>query len=711
MGVIPKFKITKSYLNYDRKMRRKFILFAMVFLGVVGLQSCEKLPDAGTDPEVKPEVGEFTTAKVQLTNDYPHYNVEDATWKIKDSYQVATFTAKTKSTTPEISVWYKVINETAHRRLDVLNCGITIPESIREAFTATTYANNTIWLIRDIELENRYDDGISASIYEVELISIASKHLRAELHFDAETGKMLFSKETISKEDDGEDRYVIDAALETAVRSEYPEAIIVDASKDNYGIEADVIIKPEVDSLEVEMLFALDLKYINSEYDIEYSKLPKQYSAINDWFVAMSHAHPAPAGSDEVEIVTGAEMTVSDIKYTSLITIEYKPELSDDDADEIEILFYLDGNNTIVKYETELAVEKYSNGTFILNEGNMSSDVGSLIFISANGSIDEDAYFTENGENLPWLTQDMFRSNNKLYIIGHSGDLVVVDAHTLKLIKKYNLSDYGLSSTQITTHLAVIDDNVFIRHGKNTGSASSISKFNLTTETITGIAATAYASNNRMVVLDDIIYSPAGNSVLVIKKDAEIAEVIKVPNDRQFITLRAADDGDLWVSGYGYYLDDSWSQKSDNAIMKMDVDTREFTSNIIPYNLRGSYFDQSPIIAALGNKVYFYDREFASTTRNILCHDFENRDPNTNTKMILEDINVHTEYKNGTTYNEIGINKQTKKLYVNMLKGFKNDYQTNDILIFNIKRDTLEFEKSYANKLHFPSAIQFTSNY
>ena len=70
------------------------------------------------------------------------------------------------------------------------------------------------------------------------------------------------------------------------------------------------------------------------------------------------------------------------------------------------------------------------NATFVLNEGNMTSENGSLIYITADGHVIDYAYWRMNGSELGNVAQDLFISGNKIYILSQNGgnDGILVEA-------------------------------------------------------------------------------------------------------------------------------------------------------------------------------------------------------------------------------------------------------------------------------------------
>ena len=114
-------------------------------------------------------------------------------------------------------------------------------------------------------------------------------------------------------------------------------------------------------------------------------------------------------------------------------------------------------------------------GAFVLNEGNMTTENGSLVYITPEGYVLDDAYRRVNGTELGNVTQDMYFHDGKVYVISQNGDtnavgtsfendgmLVVADAATLKKVKAFTTAD--LDQLDWPTHVAVLDEqHVYIR--------------------------------------------------------------------------------------------------------------------------------------------------------------------------------------------------------------------------------------------------------
>ena len=119
-----------------------------------------------------------------------------------------------------------------------------------------------------------------------------------------------------------------------------------------------------------------------------------------------------------------------------------------------------------------------SKGVFVLNEGNMTTENGSLTYITPEGYVIGDAYKKVNGTELGNVAQDMAFCNGKIYVITQNGDenpvgtkfendgmLIVMNAKTLK--KEMALSKNDLPGIDWPTHIAVLDEaHVYVRDNK-----------------------------------------------------------------------------------------------------------------------------------------------------------------------------------------------------------------------------------------------------
>lgn len=111
---------------------------------------------------------------------------------------------------------------------------------------------------------------------------------------------------------------------------------------------------------------------------------------------------------------------------------------------------------------------RFGNGAFVLNEGNMSNETGTLTFIDSKGIAVDSAYYRVNQTLLGNVCQDLFISDNRIYILsqngaknGGEGLLTIADADNLEKVRVYNNTTLSWP-----TNLAVVGENLYIRDNK-----------------------------------------------------------------------------------------------------------------------------------------------------------------------------------------------------------------------------------------------------
>src|SRR5690606_38256758 len=218
----------------------------------------------------------------------------------------------------------------------------------------------------------------------------------------------------------------------------------------------------------------------------------------------------------------------------------------------------LSGFNADGETSTDLKVDvygKFRDGTFILNEGNMTSENGSLIFISPKGVVTDSAYFKVNGTELGNVTQDLFIGDGKIYIISQNGKqnavgdafqndgmLIVANSETLERVANYNDE---LSTLSWPSHVAVLNGNeVFIRDNKG------VSLFNTLNKELKFVEGSNGAKKNRMAVVNDKVFVPGSTKVFVLEAGkSEVAHTIDMGANVTGVVK--ASDGNLWVATNG----------------------------------------------------------------------------------------------------------------------------------------------------------------
>ena len=345
----------------------------------------------------------------------------------------------------------------------------------------------------------------------------------------------------------------------------------------------------------------------------------------------------------------------------------------------------VEGGKASFSFEVEV-YGKYKKGTFVLSEGNMSDETGKITFISPNGKVTDNAYFTENGSHLGAAAQDLWIEDGKMYIISQNGTanggdglLVVANAETLKKEAVYNDELSAMAKTW-PTHIAVVDHQAYIRDN------NGISLFDLNTKKLNFIEGTAGAAKNRMAEIDDKIFAIAGQNILVIENGAVI-NTIKMAGSISGI-LESSDDN-LWVSMTTKPAQISKVNAKDYTVMA----TNEITEGGV-----GAGWGATPGIGAKGDTIYFSN---ASTT--IYRHIFSQKktEKMTNVTDHVADAKM--------AYNNLGVDPVTGEVYFTSIKGW-SDFKVNDILVFDFDKQKAPVA-DYKNCTSFPAGVFFTESF
>lgn len=341
-------------------------------------------------------------------------------------------------------------------------------------------------------------------------------------------------------------------------------------------------------------------------------------------------------------------------------------------------------------------------GAFILNEGNKTTENGSLIYIAPNGYVYDKVYSNMNGKDLGNATQDLFIKDGKMWIISQSGSvsatgtvfnnegmLVVADVSTMKRTAVYDdvLKDgEGKYKLKWPTHLAVLnDENVFIRD--NYG----VSLFNSNTKELTLIPNTSGAAKNRMAVANDRVFVIKSRDLIVF--EAGKKEIVHTINMGAAISgVLTSKDGNLWVSTTG----------SPNKITKIDSKTYEVVKeNSVTTGSLGAGWGASPGITAKGDTIYY-----SNASTKIYRHIFS-----TNESKLMVDAKDFVQ--NATmAYNNIAVHPVSGDVYMNTIKGYGWDFTINNISVFNFDEDIPSVLKAnYTDYTRYPVGIFFTADF
>lgn len=337
-------------------------------------------------------------------------------------------------------------------------------------------------------------------------------------------------------------------------------------------------------------------------------------------------------------------------------------------------------------------------GVFILNEGNMTTENGSLVYIDAAGKVFDYTYKNTNGTELGNVAQDLFIYNEKMYIISQNGNknavggdfendgmLIVANSKTLKKEAAYNEE---LSSLSWPSHIAVLDEqNLFIRDN------SGVHHFNPTSKELKLVDGSKGAKKNTMAVADNKVFAFSGRNLLVMEKNKH-AVSHSVDMGGTISGVIKSEDGNIWVATTG----------SPQKISKVNSKTHEIikSSDITVGSLSGSMY-ATPSITAKGNILYYGGGSF-----NVYRHNFETGETE---EVLNKDTFKSMVSDAGMLYNTMAVHPKTGHVYINTIKGYGWNFLVNNISVFNFDGASPILEANYKDHTHFPAGIFFPANF
>lgn len=335
----------------------------------------------------------------------------------------------------------------------------------------------------------------------------------------------------------------------------------------------------------------------------------------------------------------------------------------------------------------------YSNGTFILNEGNMTNETGIVSFIDRNGVITDSIYQKANpGSKLGNVAQDMFIANGKIYFVSQNGQknggggyIIITDAETLK--KESEITE-GFTSSDWPTHIVVCNESkAYVR------SNAGLHILDLNTNKITGLVEGANSANKqKMEFINNCAIVPAAKEILIINPTTDKIEK-RIDLGGSISGIIEGKDKCIWAAVHGDIDEFVKIETSNFEITQRDAVDKAFSlaAGWIPsIGLCASLKDNS-LYWRKGATVYRH-----TTEGNITTSTFVNMaEKFTDAKMIYGDINI---------------DPVTNELYVCTIKGYGMSYLTNGIYV--IDGETGEPTREYyKNHIRFSAGVFFTESF
>jgi YVTN family beta-propeller protein len=178
-----------------------------------------------------------------------------------------------------------------------------------------------------------------------------------------------------------------------------------------------------------------------------------------------------------------------------------------------------------------------SGGVLISNEGNYTQSNSSLTYVSPEGTLYSNIYFTQNQQVLGDILNSMATANNKVYlVVNNSGKIEVCDKNLLTRIKTLSLSSprYMLPVSSSKAYVTDLSSNV-------------VSIIDLNTDSITG-SISIPGWTEELILLNNKVYVTNYNSdkIFVIDPLTDlVTDSIPAARFGNFLTSDA--NGNLWM--------------------------------------------------------------------------------------------------------------------------------------------------------------------
>lgn len=375
-------------------------------------------------------------------------------------------------------------------------------------------------------------------------------------------------------------------------------------------------------------------------------------------------------------------------------------------------------------------------GTFVLNEGNMTTENGSLSYITPEGYIVDDAYKLVNGTELGNVTQDLCIHDGKIYIISQNGDrnpvgsefqndgmLVIADAKTLKKVDAFKKEE--LKGLTWPSHIMVLDEeHVYIRDNgvaQGDNGSGKIWRLNTRDRSLTEVQHTTgvpksplYERNGKIYTYNHenkfgflnyfyILEIAAGTDEATVYSvstgDYVPVNILPAQKENTFWTLIKKDDKEevaykltqaslrevnktvsiLYPSSV---LEDTPNSGSSGVMLvSPSDDTFYYTS--ATYLIKGSYAEKSAGDAS-GIQIEVSTEAVADLS-----------ELDSNARIV---------------YNGMGIHPETGHLYINTIKGMGGSYTTNTIWEFDPAQGFTTPANQWNNYTNFPAGFFFPAS-
>ncbi|MDR1198152.1 MAG: DUF5074 domain-containing protein [Prevotellaceae bacterium] len=353
------------------------------------------------------------------------------------------------------------------------------------------------------------------------------------------------------------------------------------------------------------------------------------------------------------------------------------------------------------EYGTSVATEKikvrgkFANGVFILNEGSISTEVGSLSHIDEDGNITASVGMEVNGKDFGVTSQHMFIGNGKVYIVSKATDaahlrrVVVLDLETMHELADYT-EDLNAANLGPCDNIAALSDEIFL------AAQDGIYSFNTGTKAVTKIKNGA-VSMMRMHASKGKLFAVNSNYVKVFEQGKDTISA-QIQFGAAVRSIAHSGDGNIYVAFA-------------NEIQKLNTDdysimaTSTLSTGTVAAGAGWTSAHQS--ISAKGDTIYFYS---SASSPNIYMHIFSE-----NKTTLIANVTPFLPYT--MNYGGVAISPKTGNVYVSTIGSYGAYMSDNAITVIKFEKgaapgaNAIKHVEDYIGYTRFAAGIYLPENY
>ena len=384
----------------------------------------------------------------------------------------------------------------------------------------------------------------------------------------------------------------------------------------------------------------------------------------------------------------------------------------------------------------------HPEGTFVLIEGNMTSENGTIVYFDQHMRYHEKVYEEINDNEIGNVLQDMYLANGKIYFITQNGKtssmgttfngdgrFVVCDAHTMKRLVARDMPFYanidtstGATQSSKSTlcwpqHIVVVSpEKAYIQYSTaDNESHSGIRIVDLQTNIIRtsdipgtfGVFTKTGATKARMIFSRGKVFAGRGNSVIVLDPATDAVIKTVTYENRQVKDLAKGYDGKIYAIFTGEFTGNSGmtgaaSFTKPAMIVALDANGEVVSETNLPEQIELRTGTASPTVQMCASftqpHLYFIGKQDFSAYE-AMRYNYETG--KVNWDYITADLDA--DHSGGDIiYGYMGVHPTTEQLWVG-----KSTYTQSAVHVYDVSRsDALEFSSFYQKKAS-PAGVDF----